>query len=112
MVDWVWNVGAMSPDLAMNSTAIDLRYTLTFCRINPDIGWKVRKEVKIVFVDPRDGKMTFDKLTTEGDLPINKQNIIYFSCDPNILGSNMDNTWQKALYIFNQRGTHTRSFNL
>ena len=33
MVDWVWNVGAMSPDLAMNSTAIDLRYTLTFCRI-------------------------------------------------------------------------------
>ena len=36
MVDWVWNVGAMSPDLAMNSTAIDLRYTLTsFCRINP-----------------------------------------------------------------------------
>ena len=31
MVDWVWNVGAMSPDLAsMNSTAIDLRYTLTF----------------------------------------------------------------------------------
>ena len=26
--------------------------------------------------------MTFDKLSIEGDLPINKQNIIYFSCDP------------------------------
>ena len=26
--------------------------------------------------------MTFDKLPLEGDLPTNKQNIIYFSCDP------------------------------
>ena len=26
--------------------------------------------------------MTFDKLPIEGDLPVNKQNIIYFSCNP------------------------------
>ena len=58
-----------------------------------------KKRSKNSFCRSRDGKMTFDKLTTEGDLPINKQNIIYFSWGSQHIGSNMDNTWQKALYI-------------
>ena len=54
MVDWVWNVGAMSPDLAMNSTAIDLRYTLTsFCRINPRYWMESKKRSKNSFCRPK-----------------------------------------------------------
>ena len=54
MVDWVWNVGALSPDLAMNSTAIDLRYTLTsFCRINPRYWMESKKRSKNSFCRPK-----------------------------------------------------------
>ena len=54
MVDWVWNVGPLSPDLAMNSTAIDLRYTLTsFCRINPRYWMESKKRSKNSFCRPK-----------------------------------------------------------
>ena len=54
MVDWVWNVVALSPDLAMNSTAIDLRYTLTsFCRINPRYWMESKKRSKNSFCRPK-----------------------------------------------------------
>lgn len=35
MIDWVWAKGALSPDVALNSTAVDLKYTDTsYFRIN------------------------------------------------------------------------------
>ena len=53
MVDWVWNVGAMSPDLAQNSTAIDLRYTDTsYFRINERY-WMESKRSKNSFCRPK-----------------------------------------------------------
>ena len=54
MIDWVWNKGAMSPDLAMNRTAVDLQYTLTsFCRINPRFWMENKKRSKNSFCRPK-----------------------------------------------------------
>ena len=54
ILDWVWNKGAMSPDLAMNRTAVDLQYTLTsFCRINPRYWMENKKRSKNSFCRPK-----------------------------------------------------------
>ena len=54
MIDWVWNKGAMSPDLAMTRTAVDLQYTLTsFCRINPRFWMENKKRSKNSFCRPK-----------------------------------------------------------